>query len=527
MSNPISNATDFQNQFGIGLSTNDLEILTNLGKAAYGSGRSEGVRGGKGYLGVFVDQLGECHVVKMLTHASERSFSAKSDIRKMLNGSSDGAQAAKEASDNFERLLLTLAAQATKPGAEGEENFFARVQAKIQAYKDSLQIGGKEATEPNQVLYSRRFTASVLEMFSTHIANREESDIVKQGMRDDPEKEFRVTNDTVAASIHGFKFTAEKFTRGNRAATEKHTTFKAIGTMRGKIQDSKEHVSEKTDESIKYFETKMPKFIDSQPAEFSESDFQRMKNAIAFLAENGVKFGEGTGKYSTFKKLVENFEQFQSDLNKHMYRAILFNNYGITTHPENLYRNESDRFYKTIPNEQRNSLVRQYNKMVMNGFMWTMTTLVDAIRSQPREDHEKLIHDLNAALQPLCYEATISGLNNLLFTIKNTHIYDQRGVVYRAMAVIGDFMTDNKIEETKDLTPKDKSRLIDALSMALENQEIEVQELAEPSPRSGNGWTIGDPGEKKIIPDGYAKANFHKLIAYYRTEIAMEDDIPT
>lgn len=499
--------------------------MNNLGKSAYGSGLGEGLKGGKGYLGVFVDPLGECHVVKMLTHASERSFSAKSDVRKMLEGSSDGAQAAKEASDNFERLLLTLAAQVTKPGAEGDENFFAKIQAKIQSYKDSLQVGGQEALESNQVLYSRRFTASVLEMFSTHIATREETDAVKQGIRDDPEKAFRVTDDTVAAAVHGFKFNAQNFTQANRAATEKHTTFKTLDTVRGKVQETQTRVSQAMDESIKHFAAKMPKFIDSQPAEFSEQDFGHMREALAFLEEKGVKIGDGTGKLPMFKKLVENFGQFEADLNKHMFRAILLRNYGVTTHPENLHQGEADRFYQTIPFEQRNSLVRQYNKTVMNGFMWTMTLLVDAIRSQPQEKQGNLIRELNAALQPLCYEASISKLNNLLFMINNTRIYDQRGVVYRAMAVIGDFMMDNQIAETKDLTTEDKNNLIKALSIAIENQEIETQELAEPSPASGNRWTIGEPAEKKIVPDGYIKANYSKLIAYYRAEIALEDDV--
>ena len=49
-------------KFGIGLSNADVETLNSLGQAAYG--KKEGLKGGKGYIGVFIDQLGECHTVK-------------------------------------------------------------------------------------------------------------------------------------------------------------------------------------------------------------------------------------------------------------------------------------------------------------------------------------------------------------------------------------------------------------------------------------------------------------------------------
>lgn len=129
----------------VGLSINNMTVLNDMAKMAYGSGFREGKNGGNGFIGAILDSEGNPRIVKMLTHGNERKGIGKTAAEMSWFLQKTDNSILQFYSDNAKNLLTRLAERA---GVIDQFNAMLNGE------------GGKP-------LLSRKFVARAVEMIAT------------------------------------------------------------------------------------------------------------------------------------------------------------------------------------------------------------------------------------------------------------------------------------------------------------------------------------------------------------------------
>lgn len=97
----------------VGLSTDNMNVLRNIAKMAYGAHIGEKENGGNGFLGAIIGEDGTPRIIKMLTHGGERDGLGKTaeTMNAFLDANENNGKL-RGFSDNVRTLLLKLADRA-------------------------------------------------------------------------------------------------------------------------------------------------------------------------------------------------------------------------------------------------------------------------------------------------------------------------------------------------------------------------------------------------------------------------------